>query len=131
MTAVALAVITSRLGVLAVRRTDGTPPWSFPGGKIEPGEAAVEAAARETLEETGCVVLPGRILGRRLHPDTGWDITYVAAEPAGSTEVTAAAAREVAEARWLSAAEVAALMPGIHEPVSAYLGAVLASGLDP
>lgn len=27
--------------------------WSFPGGKIEPGEMARQAAERETLEETG------------------------------------------------------------------------------
>lgn len=27
--------------------------WSFPGGHIEPGEAAIDAARREVLEETG------------------------------------------------------------------------------
>jgi hypothetical protein len=32
-------VVTSRLGVLVGRRRDGTPPWTFPGGKIEPGES--------------------------------------------------------------------------------------------
>lgn len=36
--AVAVAVVTSRLGVLAGRRRDGVPPWAFPGGKLEPGE---------------------------------------------------------------------------------------------
>lgn len=41
--------------VLLVRR--GRPPlqgeWSLPGGRIEPGERAVETALRELREETG------------------------------------------------------------------------------
>jgi 8-oxo-dGTP diphosphatase len=41
--------------VLLIRR--GRPPkqgeWSLPGGRIEPGERATEAALRELREETG------------------------------------------------------------------------------
>lgn len=48
--------------VLLIRR--GTPPrlgeWSLPGGRIEPGEKAVDAALRELHEETGVVA---RIVG--------------------------------------------------------------------
>ncbi len=48
--------------VLLIRR--GTSPrlgeWSLPGGRIEPGERAVDAALRELREETG---VEARILG--------------------------------------------------------------------
>ncbi len=35
--------VTSALGALIGRRRDGTPPWTFPGGKIEPGESPEDA----------------------------------------------------------------------------------------
>jgi 8-oxo-dGTP diphosphatase len=59
------AVVRDEAGrLLLVRR--GRPPaaglWSLPGGRIEPGETAAEAAAREVLEETGLRVSVGRLL---------------------------------------------------------------------
>ncbi|MGW4984799.1 NUDIX domain-containing protein [Streptomyces mirabilis] len=45
---------------LLVRRASpaGSLVWTFPSGKVEPGEAAAEAAAREAMEEAGVVVEP-------------------------------------------------------------------------
>jgi 8-oxo-dGTP diphosphatase len=44
--------------VLIVERGKGALPgtWSLPGGHIEPGETARDAAAREVGEETGLIV---------------------------------------------------------------------------
>lgn len=43
--------------VLLIQRAKGafTGLWSFPGGHIEPGEKAMDAARREVHEETGVV----------------------------------------------------------------------------
>lgn len=44
--------------ILIVERGKGsmTGIWSLPGGHIEPGETAIDAAAREVAEETGIAV---------------------------------------------------------------------------
>ena len=46
-------IVTNDVGeVLLIRRTDNG-NWSLPGGAIDLGESLVQAAVRETLEETG------------------------------------------------------------------------------
>ena len=44
---VVAVIVTSLRGVLAVRRTDKKPLWTFPSGEIEPGETASDAGVRE------------------------------------------------------------------------------------
>lgn len=48
-----LAVLRERLG---------TELWEVPGGHVEHGETFEEAAARETLEETGVAIHVGRLV---------------------------------------------------------------------
>lgn len=101
--AVAVAVVTSRLGVLVGRRRDGVPPWTFPGGKIEPDELPEDAAVREVLEETGLRTRATRVIGERVHPWAGGQIFYVAAVPLSELDPVAAAgnsARCAGSARW-------------------------------
>jgi 8-oxo-dGTP diphosphatase len=42
--------------------------WSLPGGRVEAGETDEEAVVREVREETGLVVVPGRLIGSVLLP---------------------------------------------------------------
>jgi 8-oxo-dGTP diphosphatase len=98
----------------------------FPGGCVEPGETAVQAAVRECVEETGVVVVAGREIGRRVHPVTGRTVVYVVCGPAdadaGHSEPVVAAPDELVEVLWLSPAEVEPRMPDLFAPVRAHLG---------
>ncbi|MDY0226064.1 8-oxo-dGTP diphosphatase [Desulfomicrobium apsheronum] len=56
-------------GILLIER--GNPPhgWALPGGFIDCGESAEQAAVREALEETGLVVRLTGLLGVYSDPD--------------------------------------------------------------
>lgn len=123
---VTAAIVVSELGVLVGRRHDGTPPWTFIAGEIEPGESPEDAAVREVKEETGLLVRAGRVLGRRIHPATGRTMIYMTAEPTHGTDVFVGDERELADVRWISLAQADELLPGMFEPVRAYLARALA-----
>ena len=116
----ALAVITSDQGVLIARRQDGIPPWTFPGGEIEPGEAAGDAMRRKVLHETGLTAISARFIGRRLHPKTSLVVVYghVEVEPG---EPVNGDPDDLAEVRWASIDETRELMPDMYSPVRQYL----------
>jgi 8-oxo-dGTP diphosphatase len=130
---VALAVITRDGLVLLGRRADRNPPWTFPGGKIEPGESPEDAAVRETLEEAGLRVRATGVIGSRIHPLTGVPIVYVSASEAkvqireAVMDSTASADRELTEVRWVSLTEVGELMGDMAEAVRQHLRRVLGS----
>lgn len=116
------AIVTSYLGVLVARRNDGKPPWTFITGEIEPGEDAAGAAVREVKEET-CLRIHGTgVIGRRIHPNTGREMVYLAARPTHGTRAFVGDEQELAEVRWVDLAQADELMGGtIFEPVRSYL----------
>lgn len=46
---------------LAVSRKDAKQSWALPGGKLEQGESACDAAIREAYEETGLIITPDQL----------------------------------------------------------------------
>ena len=110
---VSAAVILDADGRLLLVRKTGTTAFMQPGGKPEPGETPGETLSRELAEELGI-----RVAAAELRP-LGVFQTAAANEPgfivvadvfeAAIGAQTPVAAAEIAEVRWVSRAEAAAL----------------------
>ncbi len=125
--AIAAAVVVHEGRVLIVRRrvSEGRLSWQFPAGAVEPGEAREEAAVRETLEETGLTVKALKLLGERVHPDTGRSMSYTACEVAGG-HAHVVDTDELAELAWVAHTDISEYIPyRLFEPVQEHLDAVL------
>ena len=60
---VRVIILDNRNRMLMVRQHhEGRDVWMVPGGSIEEGENAAEAAAREVMEETGLAVEVGKLI---------------------------------------------------------------------
>jgi 8-oxo-dGTP diphosphatase len=106
VTIVGAAIVDGAGRVLGAERAE--PPgmagmWEFPGGKVEPGEAELDALLRECEEELGVTIEVMDRLGDDVLLPSGtavlkvWTARLVHGEPT---------AIEHAELRWLSAAEL-------------------------
>jgi 8-oxo-dGTP diphosphatase len=123
------AIIVQDGKVLMVRRrvSEGTLSWQFPAGQSEADETAEATAVRETREEVGLAVVPEKVLGERVHPNTGRHMAYVACRV---TNGTAAVVDddELDAVEWCGLGELHAKVPtGLFQPVEDYLASTLTS----
>jgi len=65
--------------LITQRRADQALPlqWEFPGGKVEPAEAPVDALVRELREEIGVAVAVGRIWDVLFHAYPDFDLVML------------------------------------------------------
>lgn len=111
----AIAILVRGDLVLLARRTKAPDAglWGFPGGHVEPGETALAAAVRELREETGIHAEPIEYLTNIdviRHDDNGRVKMHylLAAVRCRYLSGTPAAADDVSDAAWVSAADIAA-----------------------
>jgi len=118
--------------LLLVRRCDSG-AWELPGGRVDVGETAVEAAVRETAEEAGVHVVVTGLLG--IFSDPGHVIRSSTGEVRQQFAVlfrgraVGGAPRgdrhETSEAAWVTVAELSRL--AIPAPVRVWIAEALAN----
>lgn len=118
-------------GVVCWREANGKPEfllvsrvkyrdWSFPKGKLDPGELLPEAAVREVHEETGMRIRLGRKLGVISYPlPTGEskEVHYWAAKinPKIQSELHSKPTDEIEELRWVDFKTASDLLSYDHD----------------
>lgn len=123
---VALAIVTSPKGVLVAHRKDGIPPWTFPGGEVQPGETAAAALTRKVPAETGIEIKAVLLFGRRIHPRTSRTMVYLAAEAVDdSAEPRLVGTDDLDAVEWADLETIRERMPDMYGPVKEHLDAVL------
>lgn len=110
---IAVALIRNSAGEVLLVRKRGTDAFMQPGGKLEPGEEARTALARELHEELGLGIEGDRLryLGRAEAPAANEPGVTVRAEIfAVHVDHPVAAQAEIAEAVWIDPADPSTLV---------------------
>ena len=89
--------------------------WSFPKGKLHPGETEAQAALREVQEETGLRCRLGREVGTSAYRDPKQRPKTVRYWEMTPTAGALGPANEVDDARWVPLQEAARLLTYDHD----------------
>lgn len=109
------ALVVVRLGrrFLLVREAKDGGGWYLPAGRVEPGERVVDAALRETLEESGVPVVLEGVLRVEHSPHAAGGArcrVFFVARPADDTAPKTTADEHSLEARWVTLDEAESLV---------------------
>jgi ADP-ribose pyrophosphatase YjhB (NUDIX family) len=107
------AMVVVRLGrrFLVVHELKHGQLWYLPAGRVEPGETIVDAAVRETLEESGLRVTVESVLRIEHSPAPGGARVrvFLVARPLDDAPPRATPNEHSLEARWVTLDELASL----------------------
>lgn len=114
-------VIENQGRFLMVRElADGVEVYNQPAGHLEQGESLIDAAVRETREETGWLVQPTALLGFSHYTSPHNGITYVRATFTATPVQQLASAEldtDILEAVWLSLDEIELRRSQLRSPM--------------
>jgi ADP-ribose pyrophosphatase YjhB (NUDIX family) len=120
---VTVATIVERDGrfLLVYEEAEGKKVYNQPAGHLEANETLIEAAIRETLEETGWDVKPESVVSVRLYEAPTNGITYLRvtfAATAIAQHLDRALDTGIIEAVWLSREEIVERLPELRSPMT-------------
>jgi len=116
---VATVVAQENRFLLVHETTDVGIAFNQPAGHLDPGETLIEAAVRETREETGWKVAIDRLLGVSLY-DAPNGLTYLRTSFAATAleQIPGAVLdKEILEAVWLTYEEILERLPHLRSPL--------------
>ena len=104
------------LELLLVHRPDYD-DWTFPKGKVDPGETLQQTAVREIAEESGLRVRLGHPLQQISYPISGGtkQVSYWMARQLGNEESTFRPNKEIDEVRWVRPSEAGEMLSYSHD----------------
>ena len=124
---ISVAVVQKETRFLMAKRRikEADLTWTFPGGGVSDGESERNAAEREVKEEIGIICKAKRMLGSRIHPSTGKNISYILCDYIeGQAKVLDS--EELVAVEWMSVSEIFEnVTSDIFPPLKEYLQAFL------
>ncbi len=106
--------------LMVKEHSDGVVVYNQPAGHLEPGESLIDAAVRETYEETGWHVSVQALIGIYQYTSPSNGNSYVRlcfAAAAERQDSHATLDAEIIEALWLPAAQIEALGKQLRSPM--------------
>lgn len=99
-------------------------PYIFPGGNVKPKESPEDAVRRKIIEETGMQAESYKLIAKRIHPVTSYEIFYFYCEVKASAVPDKSklddSGSDIDSFEWVLPEELKEYMPTLNPEVAEY-----------